>query len=544
MKKKIIFILTLSAIFMHSFAFVRFIYPQTLTPDFTSGEDLVGWFMNLPVTSADFQGLSVTIEFSTGPTIMNQEILDIGSNYEGTIDHGLMFFEHNNQILVYRHVKQGSTYGFFKTLSWNTNILKRNTNYVLTVEIDETRYRYSIYEKGKETEKKIEYEFYGLASSYLKQRWIDGGIAIGVSKQKYMVQTLGVNDLGYGTGVIPIPVEMPVRYGHIVNKNSGLYLSRYGDTAPSDYIDQNPISGTCNDIWKMQTFFQNNRPLLNYGVEVSNMYLDAYIIPKDCSKDENIYLKEARSSDCKDWSMERSASTSNYFYLKNQNSGKYMVVEGSSKSAGSYIIQSSNKSDPSSLWSFNNIQLEAPLKTGYYSIRNINSNKYMSVLNKSTTIGTYIVQHSDDKSDSKLWHIVKQPDGSYTIRNISTNRYVSVQNYSFIENAYIDQQMKVKGASQKWIFIKENDKYMIKNFASGEKLYVNFDLKDENEYILQNSGGQNFTLLGYKTCKLQYSFTNRRCFQHKKSLYRLLSYCSGRKYREWCIFNRYRKRIW
>lgn len=488
MKKKIIFILTLLTIFSPVFAFNRLIYPQTVTPDFTVSDDVVGWSINLPVTTSTFQGLAVTIEFSTGPTALNQTILVLGSNYQGTIDYGLSFYEHNSQILVTRHVKQGSTIGFFNTVSWRNDLLKRNTNYILQVEIDETRYRYSIYEKGKEEEIKIEYEFYGLASSYLKLRWIDSGIAIGVSKKHYMVQTLRIEDLGYGTGVIPTPVKMPTHYGHIINKNSGLYLRRSGDTAPSDYIEQREISGSCNDIWQMQTFFQNNRPLLNYGVEVSNMYLDAYITPKDCSKDENAYLKEARSSDCKQWSLERTASTSNYFYLKNQYSDKYMVVEGASKSSGAYIIQSSNKSDLSSLWSFAPIQIEAPLKTGYYVFKNINSDKYLSILDKSTSIGAYAVQHSDDRSDAKVWHVVKQPEGSYTLRNITTNGYLSVQNYSFIENAYIDQQGKVEGASQKWIIVKENNKFVLKNFASGKKLYIYFDLKDENEYILQNSG--------------------------------------------------------
>lgn len=486
MKNKSIIILALLAIFSHSFAFNRYLYTQILTPDFTDG-DMVGWNMNIPVTTSPFQGLSVTVDFSTGPTVMNKQILFIGSQYQGGIDYGLRFYEYNNQIVVSRHVKQGSTIGFFNTISWHNDLLKRNTNYILKVEIDETRYRYSIYEKGKEKETKIEYDFYGLASSYLKQRWIESGIAVGVSKKNYMVQTLRVNDLGYGTGVIPTPVEMPVYYGHLINKNSGLYLKRYGDTGTSDYIDQDNLSGTCNDIWQIQTIYQNNRPLLNYQVEISNPYLNAYITPKDCTKDENAYLKEAHSSDCKDWSLVRVLPNSNYFWVKNQYSGKYMVIEGAYKSVGAYTVQNSNSADPSSLWSFLPLQIASPIETGYYRFKNTNSNKDITVLNKSAETGAYIVQHSFDDSDSQVWHVVKQPEGTYTIRNISSNKYLSVEKRSFAENEYIDQQPKVEGASQKWIIIKESNKYQLKNYASGEYLSVYFDLKGENEYLLQNT---------------------------------------------------------
>lgn len=474
-------------IVIHSFAFNRYIYPQTNPADFTVDEDMVGWYMDLPVTTSPFQGLSVIIEFSTGPTAINKQILIIGSKYQGAIDYGLRFYEINNQIIVSRHVKQGTTIGTFNTISWRNDLLKRNTNYILKVEIDETRYRYSIYEKGKEEEIKIEYDFYGLASSYLKQRWIDSGIAVGVSKKNYMTQTLRVNDLGYGVGVIPTPVEMPIYYGHLINKNSGLYLKRYGDTGTSDYIDQDQLSGTCNDIWQMQTIFQNNRPLLNYQVEVSNPYLNAYITPENCSKDENVYLKEAFSSDCKDWTLVRTAPTSNYFYLKNQYSGKYMAVYGASKTAGYYIVQNSSSADPSALWSFSPLHIETPIETGYYLLININSGKDLSVLNNSAESGAYIVQHSFDNSDSHVWHVVKQPEGTYTIRNISSNKYLSVERRSFTENEYINQQPKVEGASQKWIIVNEGGKYLLKNYASGECLYVYFDLKGENEYVQQNS---------------------------------------------------------
>lgn len=164
-----------------------------------------------------------------------------------------------------------------------------------------------------------------------------------------------------------------------------------------------------------------------------------------------------------------------------------MVVEGGSKTAGNYIVQNSNLADPSALWSFLPLHIETPIETGYYGFKNLNSGKDLSVLNKSPESGAYIVQHSFDNSDSQVWHVVKQPEGTYTIRNISSNKYLSVEHDSFAEHEYINQQLKVEGASQKWIIVKEGDKYLLKNYASGQYLHVYFDLKDEDEYLLQSS---------------------------------------------------------
>ena len=243
--------------------FSKMYYPQRDAPDFSFG-DVVGWNIPLNITDPIFQGLGVTIEFSTEENIWNNSILIIGSPYQQSIDYGIDFKENGNTINVSRHVALGDKIGFYNTGSWHKNILKRNTRYVLTVEIDETRFRYSLYEKGFEKDIKYNYEFYGLSGSYVRSRMKASGIAVAVSKRFYHTQTLRVYDLGFGVGVKPIIPERDIRYAHIKNKHSGLYLRRAGNVEIGDFLEQHILSGSANDMWRIAPSMQSNRTINNY----------------------------------------------------------------------------------------------------------------------------------------------------------------------------------------------------------------------------------------------------------------------------------------
>ena len=467
-------------------SFNQVIYPQTATPDYVKG-GLSGWYFPIKIEQGTtFQGLGFTIEFSTGNTAMNKSIIVIGSEYQSAIDFGLNFKENNDYITTSRHVKLGNKIGFFDTDSWNKNILKRNTNYVMDIQIDETRFRYSLYEKGFKDDIKYEYEFYGLTSSYLRQRLVEDRLSVAVNVKNYAVQYLRVYDLGYGIGVDPIYPKPAIRYVNIQNKNSGLYMRRYGTTGVSDYLTQAVNSQSANDMWRIVPLRQFDRKPNQYPVRIESMYKNTYIGPQNCSKQEDAYIYESISSDCDRWTLSKDGEL--YWTMTNTFSNGKIRVYNDSKSEWAYVTQAVNTTPISSKWLFEDLTFSPPFATGYYTSKVSASNKYMQPQNKDARAGTYIVQNSNDHSDAKVWYIELQPDGTYSIKNADTNMYLAVEGDAFAMDAYIIQKNRFDGyASEKWIIERDGFYYKLRNLASGKVICIRYDYLTEGEYFIQTS---------------------------------------------------------
>ena len=466
--------------------YFRQIYTQTETPDYTFGDGTyAGWYFPFQLTTSTYPGFGFTVEFSTGDSPINRSIFIIGTEYQSGIDYCLDFKENNTYITVSRHVKQGNKAGFYDTDSWNKYLLDRNTNYVLNVEIDETRFRYSIYEKGFEKDIKYEYEFYGLASSYFRQRLMENRLSVAVNVKNYAVQSLSVYDLGYGIGVEPvIPEHSGTRYAYIINNNSNLYFRRDGSTGTTDYTKQAELSGSANDIWKITPVRQLSRTIDIYPVSINNMYKNTFIAPLNCSVQNDAYICEKATEDCSLWSIIK--ENDNNWYLRNSKSRGYLSIRYDSKSIGEYGIQKMDNVPIGGKWRFENVNLYTPLLTGYYTIRVAASNKFMSVLYKNIQDGAYVVQHSNDHSDAKVWYIEEQPEGTYSIKNMDTNKYLAVEGDSFSPNAYLIQKSTFNNsASEKWIIDRNGFYYTIKNFASGKPICIRYDYLSEDEYFIQ-----------------------------------------------------------
>ena len=468
--------------------FFRHIYTQTEIPDYTFGEGIyAGWYFPIQLTSSIYQGFGFSVEFSTGNAPINRSIFIIGTEYQSSIDYCLDFKENNSYITVSRHVKQGDKAGFYNTDSWNKQLLERNTNYVLNVEIDETRFRYSIYEKGFEKDIKYEYEFYGLASSYFRNELTKNRLSVAVNLKDYAVQSLTVYDLGFGVGVNPIiPENIGTRYAYIINNNSNLYLRRDGSTGTNDYTKQAQYSGSANDIWKITPMRQSSRNIDTYPVSIHNMYKNTFIAPLNCSIQSDAYICETPLDNCSSWKIIK--EDDNNWNIRNATTNGYLSIRYDSKSTGEYGIQKMNSIPTSGKWRFENVNIYPSLTTGYYIIKVSASNKFMSVLNKSTQDGAYIVQHSNDHSDSKVWYIEEQPEGTYTIKNADTNQYLAIENDAFSPNAYLVQRSTFHNyASEKWIIDREDFYYTIKNFASGKPICIRYDYLSEDEYFIQTN---------------------------------------------------------
>lgn len=478
--KRYLMIITVMIICPNIFAYNKIIHPQTDYPDFYIGSYTKGWKIPLTITSDIFAGLKIEIEFSTPPTALNQSIVILGS-YKSGIDYGITLAENNSQIRVARQVKCRGKTGIHNTLSWNKNLLERSSNYILSLEIDETRFRYSIRPSGNESKIEYEYLYDGLASSYVREKLVEDNIMVAVNIKDYFIQNLSISDLVYDVGVKPILPETSIRYGHIINVASSELLRRYGTLSPNDYIIQLFEGYSANELWKITPKRQSDRTINSYDVILQNLYRDRFIGPQNCSTYDGAYITETNLTDCNQWTIESDNSIRPKLWLKNIVSKKYIMPQYPSVSK-SYIIQNSDKKD-GSLWLYRDLKYEAPLKNGYYSIKNKHSGKYMYVYSNS-----YIVQHSDNNSDQIVWYLEQQPEGTYHIRNADTREYLSLYGGYFQSGSYISQAKYLSGSPEKWIIKKESEGwYSIKSLASGKALGVRYESTTEDEYIIQDN---------------------------------------------------------
>ena len=494
---KIIISLSLFLFFCnHILAYHRVLYPMTATYDFSTADGLVGWYDNtISISSTSTNaGFSIQVDFSTPSTPLNETILTLGGKWQSAMDYGIFIKENNSSLKFSRHVNCKDTYGFYNSDAWNPNILKRNTNYSLKVEIDETRLRYSIWEEEKPETVLYEYEFYGMASSYLKDilSRTTKNLAYGVNLH-YFPQKIIIEDLGSGVGVNPILPKPTIRWGHLINLNSQKYMRRKGSTSLGDLIYQRSPSGSANDIWEMCPYYDSRRAPLSYNVSFQNLYSDEYLSPQDCKKGDNVPLYETSSSDCRGWGVNKSVKEAVYFNLLNNNTNTYVTVQNKSKEEGAAIVTSDKITGAECSWNFEDLNLKAPIETGYYSIQNKNSSKYLYVKNYSTSVGEYIVQHSYNGTNQNLWYIEKLPGGFYAISNMDSRLYLEVQGGAFDNGSYITQAASSRYGYRKWIIKKSNETgtYTIQSLASGKYMVVKDASTTEDAYITQYDTGEN-----------------------------------------------------
>ena len=493
MKKINSLICLLLLICNYTFAYQRIIYPMRSTSEFITEKSLVGWYDNtISISSTETNaGFSISLYFSTPEKPLNQSILSIGREWENTIDHGINIKENNSTLKMIRHVQRRNIVGFYESNAWNPNLLKRNTNYCLKVEIDETRLRYAIWEEGRPENKTYEYEFYGLESSYLKNVLSHSRLAYAVNP-RYFPQELVIEELASGVGVEPVVPTPTVRWGYLINLNSQKYMRRYGSTSWADNIYQNSLSNTANEIWEMHPGYDSKRTPMAYNAILKNLYSEEYISPKDCSQGNNYPLKETSSTDCNEWKIEKKAKEANYFNIKNNHTNDYISVKDKSKEEMAPVVTSETVTGTECSWNFVDLNLNTPIETGYYSIQNKNSSKYLYTRYNSIDVGEYIVQHSYTKTNQNLWYIEKQPGGFYTISNMDSKLYMEVEGKSFSDGAYITQGASSEYAHRKWIIKKSSDTntYTIQSLASGKYLVVQNASTAEDAYAIQYSGGQ------------------------------------------------------
>ena len=495
MNKIIILLGSLLLLCNSIFAYRRDIHPMTVNPDFSATGGLVGWYDNILSISytTTNPGFSIQVDFSTPAIPLNETILTFGGKWGTSLDNAILIKENNATLKFSRHVKYNDSYGFYESNAWNPNILKRNTNYSLKVEIDETRLRYSIWEEGKPDSISYEYEFYGMASSYLKDilARTTKNLAYAVNLH-YFPQKLKIEDLGSGVGVDPVKPAPTIRWGHLVNLNSNMYLRRQGTTSLGNLMYQNTNSDSANDLWELRPTNDSKRTPLSYSATFQNLYSDMYLSPQGCRKGNDVPLYETSFTDCNDWQIKKTVKEAIYFNLLNNSTNSYATVKNKSKEAMAPIVTSEQITGTECSWNFVDLNFDAPIETGYYSIQNKNSSKFLYVKNYSISVGEYIVQHSYNGTYQDLWYIEKQAGGFYTISNMDSRLYLEVENGNFDNGAYIKQADVPSFGYRKWIIKQGNESgtYTRQSLASGKYMVVQNASTAENAYIIQYATGE------------------------------------------------------
>lgn len=197
------------------------------------------------------------------------------------------------------------------------------------------------------------------------------------------------------------------------------------------------------------------------------------------------------------WILEYSIIDTKYFRLKNKNSGKYLAVFQNSKEDNYKLIQA-NSGEESVYWAFENPfpNEYSYIETGFYRIKNKKSNLYLTVLNKSLSIGANLVQHSrtDPENDIGFDTWILNPSGSNQTGYFVTN---AISSYSMTnegndsEGRDLVQEHYNETIAFNWQFIPTGvaGEYRIRNAEAFLYAVVKDASVEENAHIAQYLSG-------------------------------------------------------
>ena len=87
---------------------------------------------------------------------------------------------------------------------------------------------------------------------------------------------------------------------------------------------------------------------------------------------------------------------------------------------------------------------------GYYTIRNMNSEKYLDVSNCGTAPGTNVLQWGGTGGDNQRWFFEDAGNGYYYIRSKSSGLYLDVYNRETADKTNVLVYSKNGGANQQF----------------------------------------------------------------------------------------------
>jgi Ricin-type beta-trefoil lectin domain-like len=142
--------------------------------------------------------------------------------------------------------------------------------------------------------------------------------------------------------------------------------------------------------------------------------------------------------------------TTAVYMLQNEASGLVLNNQGSLNN-GTAITQWSVVSSDNLRWHFSNSRTSS----GYYEIVSQKSGKDAVVLSASTSEGAGIIQYDFGAAGNDQWKPILNSDGSYTFYNLHSGLVLEDPGSSTSTSAQMDQWAANGGANQKWKLIKQ-----------------------------------------------------------------------------------------
>lgn len=125
--------------------------------------------------------------------------------------------------------------------------------------------------------------------------------------------------------------------------------------------------------------------------------------------------------------------TSAIFYIRNENSGKFMGVEKKSISNSANIQQFESSESRDLLWRF------VPSPGGWWKLQNLNSGLLLAVEGASTANSVKLQQFEDNGTDDHLWRVESKGDGLFLIWNKNSKKVAGVDGMSTANGASVVQ---------------------------------------------------------------------------------------------------------
>lgn len=482
--KKEFYILVLSLLFipLWGWSISKTIRPLTDVPDYTFTGYSAWKFPNLGIKAgANINaGFSIKIQFTALANADYKEpIWQIGIIQGRYLDNILILYQKGKTLSIGRATKLGNFLRSYEYDAWDSNMLEANTNYTMTFEIDETRCLITLWKTGSPSEKKYEYTFYGLMGSYLKEQMAKegGNLAITVNN-KFQTYYMFINDLGYGVGVqIPSPKNKEF-VAEIQNSSTGLYMGIKDFNINSKYyITQNYLRNYGSDKWKVTPLFKSSRNPLYYEVNMSNLATNSKLTPWHCDATKGSEMTVNDNTPCNSWVLKKEDNYVSQFSLLNGYNFEYAGIKNNSQDIGTPLVLDVFGTGRTFLWTINVENFDKTLPNGFYRIKYGDTGYVITPKSLAYTSSDLVVKNAKIE-DSDLWYITSDENGLYKIQNIDSKKYISVLNSSLSENAPIGLQDDSNLGNSLWSFSPAggSDLYSISNITSGRYIAMESSL--------------------------------------------------------------------
>lgn len=243
----------------------------------------------------------------------------------------------------------------------------------------------------------------------------------------------------------------------IRNVNSNRYLEIRNGGSNGEYkVTQCHYTGANCQRWYLIKNNDGSYCLKNKG---TGKYLD--LSNGKIANGTDIQTWNANGTDAQKWSLKPTDTLID---------GVYTVRCAADNSYG-WDISGNSKDDGANLqaWNSQHKFVITHATSGYYTIRVLNSGKYLDVYCSNTANGTNITQYKNTDTDNQKWLVIPNTDGTYSFVSKCNGKYIDLNNGSTANGTNLQCWSGNGTSSQKWNMVRQgvvgNDTYFIGNAA-------------------------------------------------------------------------------